>query len=193
MFYVNGILHGLLKISLLPCKICKRVSPVNKAIGIAFAIATRRCRLHRLRQTAMTAMFWYRVSIARDTLLNTHSIARETAVLIANNRSKLLNFSSFTYMNWYKYTNPFTDTIAADSYNMLMIAISAISLSRRGVRKLPQGADLLFHNIWQMWSIKTIVLRSMTSAAPWIIPSKAMACKLPRSACKTRRKTAPPQ
>ena len=57
MFYVNGILHGLLEISLLPCKICKRVSPVNKAIGIAFAIATRRCRLHRLRQTAITAMF----------------------------------------------------------------------------------------------------------------------------------------
>ena len=158
MFYVNGILHGLLKISLLPCKISKRVSPVNKAIGIAFAIATRRYRLHHRRQTAFTAMSWYRVSIARDTLLKTHSIARETAVWIANDRSKLFNCSFLKYMKWYKYTNPFTDMTAADSYSMLMIAKSAISLSRRGVRtELPQGADLLFHNIWQMWSIKTIV------------------------------------
>ena len=52
-------------------------------------------------------------------------------------------------MNWYKYNNPLTDTIAVDSHNMLKMPISAISLSRRGVRKLPQGADLIFKITWQ--------------------------------------------
>ena len=73
-------------------------------------------------------------------------------------------------MNWYKYEKLLTDAISADSDNILMTAISAISLSRRGVRKLPQGADFLFQIIWQMGSITTTTLRSMTSAAPWIIP-----------------------
>ena len=47
-------------------------------------------------------------------------------------------------MNWYTYNNPLTHTIPIDSENMLMITISAISLSGRGVRKLPKEADFLF-------------------------------------------------
>ena len=76
---------------------------------------------------------------------------------------------------------------------MLMIATSAISLSRRGVRKFPQGADGLFQITLQMWSMKTIVLRSITSMAPWIIPRKAMKSRLLRSACITRDMTADPK
>ena len=63
------------------------------------------------------------------------------------------------------FHRPLTDTITVDSYNMLMIAISAISLPRRGVRKLPQGVVVLLQNKWKTRSVTTMVLRSMTSVA----------------------------
>ena len=96
-------------------------------------------------------------------------------------------------MNWYKYNNPLTDTIAVDSHNMPKMVISAISLSRRGVRKVPQGANCLFKITWQIWSMKTMVLRSRTSTAPWIIPRTAMSLRLSSSACITRNMIADPK
>ena len=96
-------------------------------------------------------------------------------------------------MNWYTYNSPLTDTIAVDSYNMLIITISAIILSRWGVRKLPQGADFLFKITWQIWSMKTMALRSRTSTASWIIPRTAMSLRLSSSACITRNITNDPK
>ena len=46
---------------------------------------------------------------------------------------------------------------------------------------------------WKMWSMKTIVLLSMTSAAPWTIPRIAIDLMLSRSACNTRNITAVPK
>ena len=69
--------------------------------------------------------------------------------MIAKDCSSSKRDSSCKYIYRYKYNNPLTDTIAVDSYNMLMIAISAISLSRRGVRKLPQGADVFYQPTYQ--------------------------------------------
>ena len=96
-------------------------------------------------------------------------------------------------MNWYTYNSPLTDTMAVDSDNMLIITISAISLSQRGVRKLPQGADFLFKITWQIWSIKTMALRSKTSIAPWIIPRTAINLRFSSSACITRNITTDPK
>ena len=78
--------------------------------------------------------------------MKNHSITSCTEVVMAKDCSNSETEPSFNYVYRYKYNNPLTYTIAVDSYNMLMIAISAISLSRRGLRKLPQGADVLFAN-----------------------------------------------
>ena len=75
---------------------------------------------------------------------------------------------------------------------MLKIAISFISLSRQGVTKIPQGADFLRKITWKMWSMKTIVLLSMTSAAPWTIPRMAKDLMFSRSACNARNINADP-
>ena len=45
-------------------------------------------------------------------------------------------------MNLYKYKQPLTETIAVDSNSMLIIVISAISLSPRGVRKLVRHINI---------------------------------------------------
>ena len=80
-----------------------------------------------------------------------------------------------------------------DSYNIPTMEVSDISLSRRGVRKLPQGADFLFQSTWQKWSMINIMLLSSTSATLWIIPRVAMDCELSKSACNTRNITAEPK
>ena len=55
---VNGILHGPVEISVKrPCKTCKRLVPVQTAIGTAFTIAAKMWRFHLLLQIAMTGMF----------------------------------------------------------------------------------------------------------------------------------------
>ena len=52
----------------------------HDAIITAFIIATTMCVFHLLRQTAITGIFWYRVSIAIEILVKNHSIAIATDV-----------------------------------------------------------------------------------------------------------------
>lgn len=58
----------------------KRSVAAQRAIGKTLITATIICLLQCLDQTATTAIFWYRASIARDKLVKIHSIANRIAV-----------------------------------------------------------------------------------------------------------------
>ena len=75
------------------------------------------CLFHLSLQTAMTANFDIKPRSQDTRLRKYYSIT---------SRIDVWDFSksfSDTLINWYKYRTLFTDTIAADSYNILMIAI----------------------------------------------------------------------
>ena len=143
------------------------------------------CLFYSFRPTTITALFWYRVSIARDTLLTTTQSPTEPKCGWKKTATNLeMNHSSIRKWSDTSITSRYETLMADDSNNILLITIQAISLSWRGVRKRPQGTDFPLQTWWQRCSITNTVLRSMTSAKLWIIPRTAIASRLPNSASK---------
>ena len=76
----EGIFHGPLDSSKRPSTTSKRFAVVQKAIGTRSAIANKMCLFHLLRQKAITAIFWKRVSMAKDAPVKNHSITSRTVI-----------------------------------------------------------------------------------------------------------------
>ena len=116
----------------------KRFALIQSADAKIDPTAIEMCLFHLLCHTGQPSQLYSDSESERETLVKNHSITSWTDVVIAKDCNSSKMESSFKYIYRYKYNNPLTDTIADDSNNMLMITISAISLSWRGVRKLPQ-------------------------------------------------------
>ena len=106
------------------CRITKRFVLIHISKGIACTIATKISLFHLLRQTALTA---------RETLVKNYSItdqlnwSRESKLCAPFKAASVTQRDTFfKKINWYKYNDPLT----VDSYNLLMIAISAISITQ---------------------------------------------------------------
>ena len=98
LFQENGILQGNWFKGCWDwaCKSSKTSLQAQMAIGRTLITATRMCSLQCLDQIAITAKFWYRASIARDTLVKIHSIANKMAVNLLKDPSMAQKDMFFT-------------------------------------------------------------------------------------------------